>query len=200
MVNMAMLTFPILDGIGTAETIRVGNRLGAGDGPGGWRVVRAAMLFVLSMLVLLVSGLWFGRHRLAYLYTDDSEVATLAASTVPTYVLWSIVDTCAFMGGSALRGAGKQQIGAAISLISAYCFGVPTAFLLGLVYGFGIRGLWLGMALGQGIACMCQFSYMACKMDWSREALKARARALEKEGREEEEGDGADHEPRSVYE
>jgi MATE family multidrug resistance protein len=184
MVNMAFLTFPVLDGIGTAESIRVGQRLGAGDGAGGWLAVKAAMAVVAIFLAIMVSALWNARGMLAYLYTADDEVAEMASATVSTYAIWAISDTSAFMGGCALRGAGKQSIGAAISLVQAYCFGVPTAYFLGVYLGVGIQGLWLGMALGQGIACTCQFTYMGCKMQWEREAFAARQRALEKENDE----------------
>ena len=61
-------------------------------------------------------------------------------------------DTTAFIGSCVLRGAGKQPIGAAISMISAYCCGVPLAFILSQYTSLGIKGLWLGMGVGQFVA------------------------------------------------
>ena len=115
---------------------------------------------------------------LAYAYTNDEGVAAMAALTVPVYVLWSTSDTTAFLGGCTLRGAGKQSVGAAISLLNTYFVGVPAAFYLALYTTLGVRGLWLGMFCGQNVACALQAAFLFCKMDWGREAKEARKRAL----------------------
>lgn len=65
------------------------------------------MWLLLSMLLV---GMWMGRDVLAYLYTADESVAALAAVTVPSYILWALTDTSAFIGGCVLRGAGKQPV------------------------------------------------------------------------------------------
>ena len=101
----------------------------------------------------------------------------MAASTVSSYLIWCSCDTWAFLGGMVLKACGKQTIGAAVSLISAYCIGVPMAAALGLYWKVGIKGLWLGMFCGQAVAFGLQSAYLYCQMDWSKEASKARARA-----------------------
>ena len=50
---------------------------------------------------------------------NDAAVAAMAALTVPAYLVWCTSDTTAFMGGCTLRGAGKQSVGATISLTSS---------------------------------------------------------------------------------
>ena len=179
MLNMAMLTFPGLDGLGTAITIRVGNSLGAGHGVGSLRSARTGLVLVWLLLSFLLVGIWSGRDRLAYLYTADESVAALTAMTVPYYMLWSLSDTTSFIGSCVLRGAGKQPVGAAISLASSYCAGVPAAFMLCLHTSLGIKGLWLGMGLGQGVALCLQGYYLLCRLDWQHAADEARRRAQE---------------------
>ena len=66
---MAMLTFPGLDGLGTACTIRVGNCLGAGSGAGAQRAAKTTLLMCWTILVGLAAGMWLGRNVLAYAYT-----------------------------------------------------------------------------------------------------------------------------------
>lgn len=51
MLNMAMLTFPLLDGIGTAILIRVGQRLGDGDGPGARMTAQLGMVLIMAVLI-----------------------------------------------------------------------------------------------------------------------------------------------------
>ena len=197
---MAMLTFPGLDGLGTACTIRVGNCLGAGSGAGAQRAAKTTLLMCWTILVGLAAGMWLGRNVLAYAYTyvhlsrlpklgltlcvcvlwcrNDASVAAMAALTVPAYLVWCTSDTTAFMGGCTLRGAGKQSVGATISLTSTYLCGVPMAFYLGLFTELKVSGLWLGMFAGQSVACAMQRVYLHRMLDWQKAADEARERAL----------------------
>ena len=109
---------------------------------------------------------------------NDAAVAAMAALTVPAYLVWCTSDTTAFMGGCTLRGAGKQSVGATISLTSTYLCGVPMAFYLGLFTELKVSGLWLGMFAGQSVACAMQRVYLHRMLDWQKAADEARERAL----------------------
>ena len=90
---MAMLTFPGLDGLGTACTIRVGNCLGAGSGAGAQRAAKTTLLMCWTILVGLAAGMWLGRNVLAYAYT---YVSLCASDRVGAH-------SCVFRGAGTMR-------------------------------------------------------------------------------------------------
>ena len=47
-----------------------------------------------------------------------------------------------------LRGSGRQYIGAIVNFIAYYIIGIPLAVLLGFKTSLSIRGIWIGMAIG----------------------------------------------------
>lgn len=48
--------------------------------------------------------------------------------------------------GGVLRGAGRQTLGAAMNLLTFWVLGLPLAALLAFKAGWGIAGLWSGLA------------------------------------------------------
>ena len=78
-----------------------------------------------------------------------------------------------------LCAARWKQTGTAISLASAYCAGVPAAFVLCLCTELGIKGLWLGMGCGQGVALCLHGYFLLCRMRWQQAADETRLRAQE---------------------
>lgn len=49
--------------------------------------------------------------------------------------------------GGILRGAGRQELGALLNLASYWGLGLPAAYLLSSKAGWGLQGLWAGLAL-----------------------------------------------------
>lgn len=49
--------------------------------------------------------------------------------------------------GGVLRGAGRQALGAGLNLLTYWCMGLPLAGLLAFKAGWGIHGLWAGLAI-----------------------------------------------------
>ena len=131
--------------LGVAATTLVGMRLGAGHAQAARltlrRLVRSASgaLTLLGLLVLPLS--WW----LAGLYGNDPAVTKLAA--------WLIALNCLCMpmwGGSfvlpaGLRGAGDTRYPLAVATATMWGCRVVLGYLLGIVLGLGVVGVWLGM-------------------------------------------------------
>ena len=62
------------------------------------------------------------------------------------------------MIGGVLRGSGRQYIGAVVNFITYYVIGIPIGSVLGLKTDLGVLGLWVGMAIGNGIQVGVKFS------------------------------------------
>lgn len=52
------------------------------------------------------------------------------------------------MIAGALRGSGRQYIGAIMNVIAYYVIGLPVGITLALKANLGAIGLWTGMAMG----------------------------------------------------
>jgi len=61
--------------------------------------------------------------------------------TLPVYALFRVV-------GSAFRGSGSTRTAMGLSLLAVWVLRVPPPYLLLTVGGFGVVGLWYGMAFG----------------------------------------------------
>lgn len=46
------------------------------------------------------------------------------------------------------RGSGWQHIGAYVTLVAFYLFGMPTAIVLGFPLHLKAKGLWIGIVIG----------------------------------------------------
>lgn len=44
-----------------------------------------------------------------------------------------------------MRGCGRQQLGAAVSLVTYWAFGMPLAYVLAFKLDLGAMGLWIGL-------------------------------------------------------
>jgi len=71
---------------------------------------------------------------------DDIFLIVLL-NTIAQIPLWSI----SFMIPSALRAAGDAKFTSLVSMLSMWLFRVVLGYILGIVLGMGILGVWLAM-------------------------------------------------------
>ncbi len=85
--------------------------------------------------------------------------------------------TLAANGGSAilsgvLRGCGRQRYGVTVNLISSWVVGLPLQVLLAFKLGWGLQGLWWGLA-GAATTQTIAFIVLVAAFDWGNEAGRA---------------------------
>lgn len=90
--------------------------------------VTSNVLFVVGAILgtCNVIILYSGRSYIPYLYTHDSDVAELAAATLPINAAFQLFDAIAAQCNGMLRGLGKQKIGGYVSLFSFYGVSCPS--------------------------------------------------------------------------
>jgi MATE family multidrug resistance protein len=149
-ISMASFTFMLPLGVGIGASVRVGNLIGAHDperlriacltafSMGGGVMVLAAVLFVVF------------RTELTRLYIADEAVVALGAMLLPIAGAFQIFDGLQVVGGGLMRGMGHPKAGAVVNLIGFYVVGLPLAWLLAFPFGFGIVGIWWGLAAALG--------------------------------------------------
>lgn len=151
-INIAASTFMVALGLSIAGSIRVGQRLGAGDQEG----VRGATLATYalatgSMAVFAILFLMVPRALLGF-YTDDPEILALGTALLGMAALFQIFDGAQVAGICVLRGAADTRVPTFMAALAYWGIGVPAAYLLGFHTPLGPPGVWAGMALALAAA------------------------------------------------
>lgn len=85
--------------------------------------------------------------------------------------------------GGILRGAGRQELGALLNLCSYWGLGLPSAYLLAFNAGWGLRGLWAGLAICTTVQAFVMLVVLG-RFRWKREAERAAQLARETDAAE----------------
>jgi len=78
----------------------------------------------------------------------NADVLRLAAGLLTIAALLQIFDCSQNIGVGILRGLGDVRSSFRISLVGYWLIGLPIAYLAGIVLGYGIYGIWVGLAVG----------------------------------------------------
>jgi MATE family multidrug resistance protein len=149
-IQCASTTFNLMVGLGSATSVVVGRRIGAGDKAGALRAGVAA--FVLSCITMLATGalFLFGGHQLGRMMTDQQDVIDAAAGLLAIAAAFQIADGLQAVASGALRGAGDTRVTMVIHLLAHWGVGMP--LLLILSGPLGPAGVWWGLTLGLTVA------------------------------------------------
>jgi MATE family multidrug resistance protein len=102
----------------------------------------SVLIGTLILIVLMSTKNVFGR-----IFNDDDEVVALVSKVMPFVALFQIADGLNGSCGGALRGMGKQWVGALVNIVAYYCAGLPAGIYLAF-HGWGLSGLWIGNCAG----------------------------------------------------
>jgi MATE family multidrug resistance protein len=150
-MNLAALAFMMPLGVSQAAATRVGNLLGAGRPREAQRAAWMAM--ALGAGVMAIAALTFVALRiwLPRIYTVDPGVVALSASILPIAAAFAIFDGTQVVGCGILRGMGNTRPAAWFNLIGYWVLGLPIGAWLALRQGFGLGGIWWGLAFGLAV-------------------------------------------------
>jgi MATE family multidrug resistance protein len=147
-LNLAALAFMIPLGVSQGAATRVGNLVGAGDAAGLRCAVAASMIVGAAVTLPLALVFTLFRHALPALYSMDPTVIRTAAQILPIAAAFQLCDGAQVVAGGVLRGMGRPHAGAALSLLGYYAVALPLAYVAAFAWGYGLVGIWAGLALG----------------------------------------------------
>ncbi|AWK51466.1 MATE family efflux transporter [Clostridium beijerinckii] len=139
----------IINVLGTAlclaATTIVGQNIGRNDVKGAKSELIYLVKFATICLVSL--GLLFIpiSEWLASLYTSDLEVIKLTAMLIKSNSLAWLAWPISFILPAGLKGAGDTLYTMMTAFIGMWIFRICFGYILGVVCGFGILGIWIGM-------------------------------------------------------
>ena len=182
-------------GLGVAASARLGNLLGARRPRDARRAAHCAAVLSVAAGAVLLAALLAAKDDFGRLFNDDARVAALVADVMPWVALFQIADGLNGSCGGALRGMGRQWVGAAVNLVSYYGGALPGGIYLAF-HGWGLAGLWVGQCVALYLVGALEWGIVGMS-DWDKEVERARAR-LEAGGLGGGEGRGVEEEEGTV--
>ncbi len=147
-LNVVSVTFMVPLGISSATAVLVGQAMGRKDfvdaSKNGWLGFKLGAGFMsCSALILLLFPQWILR-----VYTTEPGVIAVGASLLFLGGLFQVFDGVQVVGAGALRGVGDTKTAMFANLGGHWLIGLPLGALLGFKFGYGVYGLWIGLACG----------------------------------------------------
>ena len=162
-LNLASISYMIASGIGSASMIS----LSYFDGKRNFEDMRRSGFasFLLVFILMMVSALIFimFRNYLPVLYVDDSSVINIASTLLIIAGLFQISDGIQAVGLGILRGIRDIKKPTIVTFISYWIISIPLSYFLGIEYGYGVYGIWIGLSVGLTLAAIfhvTRFNYL----------------------------------------
>ena len=148
-LNVNGLTWMPAQGFGVAATAIVGQCLGAGDKLKARDFVKVIHRMSLCVAGIIAVTFLFTSQYIAALYTTEAETARQAAVALKLIAV-GLPGICTQIPvAAALRGAGDTRFPLIASALGIWIFRVGVAPLFVNVFGWGLIGAWLSIALDQ---------------------------------------------------
>jgi MATE family multidrug resistance protein len=146
-VNVISIAYMVPLGISSAAAVRVGQAVGRRDAHGaamaGWTALGLGGGFMgLAGVLLFVAP-----RAVARLYSPDTAVIELSASLLWIAAFFELFDGLQVVATGALRGLGDTRTPAIAHFTGYWIFGLPVAWALCFHYGWGVRGIWIGLTV-----------------------------------------------------
>ncbi len=153
-LNFATTTFMIPLALSSAITVRVGQRLGAGDFDGARYsglsgVFNCGLFMAFSATFMLVF-----RNFVVGLYIADPAVVSIALSLLLMAAIFQIADGVQIGAAAALRGYKDTQWAMVINTFSYWVLAFPLAYLAAITYELEPRYIWGGFVVGLSVAAV----------------------------------------------
>jgi MATE family multidrug resistance protein len=153
-LNLAALAFMIPLGVSQGAATRVGNLVGAGDAEGLRSAVTAALILGAAVMVPPALAFTLFNDELSSIYGADPNVVRTASQILPIAAAFQLFDGAQVVAGGVLRGMGRPDAGAVLTLVGYYAVALPLAYLAAFVWGYGLVGIWGALALGLTIVAL----------------------------------------------
>lgn len=147
-LNVWSFVFMVPLGLNAAGAVRVGQAVGRRDPAGarraGWAALALGAAFTTACAVaFLVAG-----RFLVEAFSRDPSVLSTGASLLAVAGLCLIFDGTQGISTGILRGLGETRVPMLTNLAGHWLVGLPLGYTACFVLGWGVRGLWVGLATG----------------------------------------------------
>lgn len=165
-----LFMFPL--GIGISTGAIVGNALGAGHKQLAISIgyISLAVIFVIDLV--LCPLIFHFRLDFVELFTSDADVIyTCVHQCLPLMAVEIFIDGAQAVSSGVLRGAGKQDLGAAVNIGAYYLLALPIAWYLCFIRGYEVLGLMIGVCVGVFTQTATLCCFIVCRASYIFEGL-----------------------------
>ncbi|KAJ3684335.1 hypothetical protein LUZ61_013499 [Rhynchospora tenuis] len=158
-----------------AAGVRVANELGAGSARRAKFAIKNVVInSSIIGSILFVFFLLF-RGKLAYIFTEDMNVAKAVAHLSPLLAFSILLNSVQPVLSGVAVGAGWQSVVAYVNIACYYLVGIPLGALLGYGFKFHVEGIWVGMLLGTFVQTIVLL-VLTMRTDWNKQVTIAKER------------------------
>lgn len=175
LATLTSLTFQIPFPLSIAASTRVANLIGATLTDAARMSTKVAFFAAVLVGLLNVTLLSSLKEYIPRLFTDDKDVIAIVSKILPLCAAFQLFDALAAVCNGVLRGLGRQEFGGYVQLFCYYIVAMPISMGTAFGAGWGLWGLWTGVALALGLVAAIEFWYLS-KTDWQRSVDEARSR------------------------
>jgi MATE family multidrug resistance protein len=147
-MNIAGTTFMVPLGVASAAAVLVGHAVGRRDDRGASRAGWTAIAIVAGVMLPGAFAMILTPGLLLRPFTSDTAVIQTAAQLLMIAAVFQVFDGLQVVSTGALRGLGDTRTAMRWSLFGHWGVGLPLAYSSCFVLGWGVTGLWLGLASG----------------------------------------------------
>ncbi|KAJ2743905.1 ethionine resistance protein [Coemansia sp. BCRC 34301] len=161
--------------LGMVVSNRVGNLLGAQRPQQAFLSAKVCVTMMLAASSALAAVMLICQRALAAFITNDEKLVSRLLPLIPLLVIVIVFDVVSNVLTGVLRGQGRQSVAAIARVASLYLFAVPLAYALCFWLGWGLYGLWTGLAFGF-VAISAAEGWLVLTSDWENEAKRCQVR------------------------
>jgi len=147
-LNIAGFIFMVPYGIGSAAAVRVGQAVGRRDPAGVRRAGWTALGLAIGIMSLSAVTFATIPEMLVRIFTLDPGVIAVGAMLLLVAAVFQLFDGIQTVATGALRGLGETRIPMVSNFAGHWLIGLPVGYTLCFNRGWGVVGLWVGLALG----------------------------------------------------
>lgn len=156
-LELSALTFMLHVGLSSAVTVRTGAFFGAGNYAAMRLGARMAIVVAGGVVALTIFAFLAFPDQLIGLFIAAEEPArpeilALGRLLLACAALFQVADSMQVLALGLLAGVQDTRVPMWLAAFSYWVVGVPSSYVLGIVFGFGPVGLWLGLVLGLAFA------------------------------------------------
>lgn len=148
MLTVGQLGFMMYYGMAAAVAVRASNFHGQGDIVRVRENVSAGFRIILVMAAAVSIPLLIVRNSLGFLFADSAAVAAMVAQLVIPFAIYQFGDGLQCNYSNALRGISDVKMVMVYAFIAYFLISLPSAYLFGFVFDWGLTGIWMSFPLG----------------------------------------------------
>ncbi|MGM9932159.1 MATE family efflux transporter [Pradoshia sp.] len=150
-INFSSFLYMVPLSFSMALTILVGQEAGANQLKRAREFSLMGILFAVGFSCISAIILLVFRDQVAYLYTNDPEVAILTAKFLIFAIFFQLSDALQAPIQGALRGYKDVNVTFFMTLLSYWVIGLPAGYALANYTALGAFGYWIGLITGLAI-------------------------------------------------